>query len=179
MRYMVTTGKLAVATAALAVVLLGPGLDRTGAAMAAGGGVELREQVSITINPVKRGDVEAFDAWIAAFRTSVDTLIDEGKLSPADICAYRSWRVLGPSSTLRRASERRPDMVVNYLFVFDPLVNGAEYSMQSHLTTAMGEEESVKRIEAFQAMLADKPVSYLSDPLGITDVTDRSAQCDL
>lgn len=182
MRRIDSTGKTAaraVMATALAAMLLGTGFHRTGVATAAEGGVELRESVQITVNFVKLGDSEAFDAWIADFRANVETLIAEGKLSPTDICAYRSWRVLGPGETIRRFSQRRPETVAKYLFIFDPLVEGADYSLQAHLTTALGEEEAVKRIEAFQAMLSDKPETYLVDPLAAPDVIDRSAQCDL
>lgn len=182
MRRIDFTGKTAARTmmaTALAAMLLGPGFHRTGAAMAAEGGVELRQSVQVTVNFVKLGDSEAFDAWIADFRANVETLIAEGKLSPTDICAYRSWRVLGPVEGARRQSTIRPEIKARYLFIFDPLVSGADYSLQAHLTTALGEEEAVKRIEAFQAMLADEPETYLVDPLATADAIDRSTQCEL
>lgn len=169
----------AVIATAVAAMLLGPAFLLAGAAMASEDGVKLRKSVQVTVNHVKLGDSEAFDAWIAAFRADVETLIAEGKLSPTDICAYRSWRVLGPVEGARRQSTIRPEIVAKYLFIFDPLVSGGNYAMQGHLATALGEEKAVERMEAFQAMLADEPEIYLTDPLGAMDAIDRSAQCGL
>lgn len=164
--------------AAVAAMLPAPGFHRPGAAVAAEGGAELRESVQITVNYVKRRDLEAFDAWIADFRANVDTLIAEGKLSPRDLCAYRTWRVLGPFEQIRELTESRPDTVLKYLFIFDPLVTGASYSLKSHLTTALGEEEAIKRIEDFEALLADEAETFRGDPLAQADVSVRGDDCD-
>ena len=59
---------------------------------------ELETRSQIIVNHVKPEAHEAYEAWVADYRAVVEDLIAGGKLSPAQTCAFRSWRVNGRDS---------------------------------------------------------------------------------
>lgn len=119
--------------------------------------VRMLADVQLILNDVKSDQAEAFEAWLADYRAAVEGMIAEGKLRPADQRAYEHWRVLGPNPTTRELFTQRGDDHT-YIFIFDPLVHGANYSLQHHLTNALGADEAAARVQAFQAMLAREQV---------------------
>ena len=76
---------------------------------------------------------DAFRAWIAEFRSLVEAMIAEGRLSPTDTCAYRSWRVLGPDPA---------GLNQDFLFVFEPVIPIGNYLLQHYVDLALEPEQA-------------------------------------
>ncbi|MCC5984573.1 MAG: hypothetical protein JJU42_09435 [Rhodobacteraceae bacterium] len=101
-------------------------------------------------------DRAAFNTWIADFRAAVEAMINAGRLDPIDVCAYRSWRVLGPDAAGLNA---------DYIFVFDPVVPVAQYLLHHWLALALGPEEGAARMAAFTRMAQMKGDILFAAPL--------------
>lgn len=101
-------------------------------------------------------DRAAFNAWIAEFRAVVEARIDAGRLDPVDVCAYRSWRVLGPDAA---------GLSADYIFVFDPVVPVAQYLLRHWLALALGPEEGTARMAEFARMAQMKGDILYAAPL--------------
>lgn len=74
---------------------------------------------------------DEFRDWIARFRALVERQIARGLLSQTDICAYRSWRVLGPDAA---------GLNKNFLFVFEPVIPIGNYTIAYYLRQAPDDE---------------------------------------
>ncbi len=111
---------------------------------------------------------EAFIGWIADFRTAVEKLIGEGRLSPTDLCAYKSWRVLGPDAA---------GLNEDFVFVFEPVIPIANYSIRYYLTQALGDAETATRMMEFDRLASD-PETFYAAPLTKADAVDLGEVCE-
>jgi hypothetical protein len=132
--------------------------------------------VQFIINHVKPESREAYEAWVADYRAVVDTLIADGKMSPEQTCAFRSWRVLVPPAEMAELAVGA-GLPLDYVFIFDPLVEGVSYSLLDYLVAGLGEAEAQARLAAYQEMLAGEPDLFLATPSTDADALDRSALC--
>lgn len=135
---------------------------------------ELRSQ--FIVNQVKSDQREEYDAWVADYRALVEQLIAEGKMSPEETCAFRSWRVLVPPAEMAEMSEAA-GLPHEYVFIFDPIVDGVSYSLMDYLVAGLGEAEATAKITAYGEMLAGEPTLHLAAPMTVADAIDRSSVC--
>ncbi len=132
--------------------------------------------VQFIINHVKPESRAAYEAWVADYRTLVEKLIAEGKLSPAETCAFRSWRVLVPPAEMAELAVGA-GLPLDYVFIFDPLVDGVSYSLEDYLVAGLGEAEATAKLAAYQEMLASDPSLFVATPSTGADAVDRSSVC--
>jgi hypothetical protein len=128
------------------------------------------------VNSVKPEAREAYEAWVADYRALVEGLIADGRMSPEQTCAFRSWRVLVPPAEMAEMAVGA-GLPLDYIFIFDPLVDGVSYSLLDYLVAGLGEAEATARLTAYQEMLAGEPTLLLGAPLTGAAAIDRSAVC--
>lgn len=114
---------------------------------------------------------DEFRAWIAEFRTLVEKQIDEGKLSQTDICAYKSWRVLGPDPAGLNNS---------FIFVFEPVIPIANYLLSHYVSQALDAEATQQMMGRFSVMtLGTGPSIVYASPLDLAvDAIDLGELCE-
>lgn len=128
----------------------------------------LPRAVLVVTHKVAQKDREAFVKWIADFRAAVEKLIGKGSLSQADLCAYKSWRVLGPDAA---------GLNEDFIFVFEPVILIASYSIRYCLTQALVDAETSVRMTEFDR-LASKPKTFCTAPLTKADAVDLGEVCE-
>lgn len=112
---------------------------------------------------------DAFRAWIAEFRALVEGMIAEGRLSPTDTCAYKSWRVLGPDPA---------GLNDEFLFVFEPVIPIANYLLQHYIKLALEPDAADEMMARYVRMSADEPEVIYASPLTAADAVDLGEVCD-
>lgn len=133
-------------------------------------------RVQIIANHVKPEAREAYEAWVADYRTLVEKLIADGKMNAQETCAFRSWRVLVPPAEMAEMAVGA-GLPLDYVFIFDPIVDGVSYSLMDYLAAALGEAEATAKLTAYQEMLASEPTLLLAAPATSADAVDRSGVC--
>lgn len=113
---------------------------------------------------------DGFRAWIAEFRALVEKQIEAGLLSQTDICAYRSWRVLGPDAA---------GLNQNFMFVFEPVIPIANYSLQHYVDQALDDEAAAEMMARFHALTAnaESSIVYASPLDPAVDAIDLGEVC--
>ncbi len=114
---------------------------------------------------------EEFRAWISEFRALVEKQIDEGKLSQTDICAYKSWRVLGPDPA---------GLSESFIFIFEPVIPIANYRLAHYVSQALDPEASDKMMERFSVMTQGTgPAIVYASPLDLSvDAINLGEVCE-
>lgn len=121
----------------------------------------------IKVSPENRAE---FASWIADFRKAVDKLVADGRLSQTDLCAYKSWRVLGPDAA---------GLNEDFIMIFEPVIPIANYALRHYLELAYGEEEAAKRMDRYSELLAEEPKSIFAAPLDPSaDAVKGDPSCD-
>jgi hypothetical protein len=116
----------------------------------------LPRTVMITRHTVAPEHHDAFRQWIADFRLAIEDLVMQRKLSPIDLCAYKSWRVLGPDAA---------GLNEDFLFVFEPVIPIANYSLAHYLSLALPADEAQRRMDRYLEMSPDDPDVIYASPL--------------
>lgn len=159
-------GRILSAMMRLAVALLiASGVTAAAPAFGQSGLPRTVMMVTYKVAPENR---EALIRWIADFRAAVEKLIGEGKLSQTDLCAYKSWRVLGPDAA---------GLNEDFVFVFEPVIPIANYSIKYYLTQALGEAETDSRMVEFDRLVSNPTIFYAS-PLTKADAVDLGKVCE-
>lgn len=99
---------------------------------------------------------DSFREWIAEFRELAEAKIEEGRLSPTDMCAYKSWRVLGPDSA---------GLNEDFFFVFEPVIPIANYLLAHYVNLALDEEAAAEMMARWNAMADQDPDVIYASPL--------------
>lgn len=99
---------------------------------------------------------DAFRDWIAEFRVLAETMIEEGRLSPTDTCAYKSWRVLGPDPA---------GLNEDFFFVFEPVIPIANYLLAHYVNQALDAEAATQMMMRWNAMADQDPEVIYASPL--------------
>lgn len=111
---------------------------------------------------------DEFRDWLARFRALVERQIAAGRLSQTDICAYKSWRVLGPDAV---------GLNQNFLFIFEPVVPFANYSIPHYINQAP-EEERGRMFMEFRQMARSGGEPIYATPVDRTaDGVDLGEEC--
>lgn len=116
----------------------------------------LPRTVMITRHKVAPEQHDAFRQWIAEFRLAIEDLVMQRKLSPIDLCAYKSWRVLGPDAA---------GLNEDFLFVFEPVIPIANYSLAHYLSLALPADEAQQRMDRYLEMSPGNPDVIYASPL--------------
>lgn len=116
----------------------------------------LPRTVMITRHKVAPEHHDAFRQWIADFRLAIEDLVMQRKLSPIDLCAYKSWRVLGPDAA---------GLNEDFLFVFEPVIPIANYSLAHYLSLALPADEAQRRMDRYLEMSPQTPDVLYASPL--------------
>lgn len=157
------------AATALAALMLSPAafLARPGPAPAQTG---LPHIVMIATYKVPPEHHDGFRSWIAEFRELVEKQIDAGLLSQTDICAYKSWRVLGPDAAGLNQS---------FMFVFEPVIPIANYMLQHYVEQALDDAAAAEMMGRFHALTAnaDFSIVYASPLNPAVDAIDLGEVC--
>jgi hypothetical protein len=161
-----------VSTIAVAVALVAGSLGMAAPVLAQ----DDHPPVQFIINHVNPESREAYEAWVGDYREIVEKLIADGKMSPEQTCAFRSWRVLVPPAEMAEMAVGA-GLPLDYVFIFDPVVDGVSYSLYDYLVAGVGEAEAQARLTAYQQMLASEPDLFLATPSTQTDALDRSGVC--
>lgn len=132
-------GRLAVMVTAALTVSMAALLSRVPAAHAQEGVPYVAMIIPHHVDPELHDE---FRDWIARFRALVERQIARGTLSQTDICAYRSWRVLGPDAA---------GLNQNFLFVFEPVIPIGNYNIAHYINQAP-EEERGRLFQDFRRM---------------------------
>lgn len=111
---------------------------------------------------------DEFRDWIARFRRIVEAQIDAGRLDRIDMCAYKSWRVLGPDAA---------GMSDDFLFVFEPIMPIGNYNIGTYLSRAPdGEADGM--MERFREIAKiDENVIYATPLDRARDGVDLGEDC--
>lgn len=113
---------------------------------------------------------DEFRQWIADFREAVEKLIAEDRLSQTDLCAYRSWRVLGPDAA---------GLNEDFIFIFEPVIPIANYRLQHYLELAFGPAGAFERMARYHTMAPGDPGMLFAAPLNPeVDAIDLGAVCE-
>ena len=112
---------------------------------------------------------DAFRAWIAEFRALVESQIAEGRLSPTDVCAYKSWRVLGPDPA---------GLNQNFLFVFEPVIPIANYRLQHYIDQSLEPEAAREMMGRWSAIASPDPDLIYASPLTSADAVNLGEVCE-
>jgi hypothetical protein len=77
------------------------------------------------------------------------------KLSASEQRVFRQTRVMHPA-------QANPNGTYTYLFIMDPLIKGADYSIESLLKKMYGPKQGTDYFKLFTGALAGDNVSYMS-----------------
>ena len=99
---------------------------------------------------------DAFREWIAEFRALAEVSIADGKLSPTDMCAYKSWRVLGPDPA---------GLNKDFFFVFEPVIPIANYLLAHYVNLALDGPAAAEMMMRWNAMADQDPEVLYASPL--------------
>lgn len=116
--------------------------------------------VQILVTHVKPDRQTDFELWLHEYRLLVERLIAEDKLNDAEKRAYAGWRILAPDNETL-ALNQDAGLPLEYLFIFDPVVEGASYDLADYLRRGLGAEAAEQKIQQWRDLLA-KPQSVLS-----------------
>ncbi len=116
----------------------------------------LPRTVMITRHAVAPEHHDEFRQWIADFRLAIEDLVMQRKLSPIDLCAYKSWRVLGPDAA---------GLNEDFLFFFEPVIPIANYSLAHYLNLALPPEEAQRRMDRYLELSPGDPDVIYASPL--------------
>lgn len=160
---MMATGRLAAAMAVAVLTMTAT----PHAAQAQAGLPSVVMMVTYQIPPEQHDD---FRAWIAEFRTLVEKQIAEGRLSQTDMCAYKSWRVLGPDAA---------GLNQNFIFVFEPVIPIANYLLQHYVDQALDKDAARAMMTRWSLMNTHTPTVTYASPLNpAVDAIDLGAVCE-
>lgn len=120
--------------------------------------------VQILVTHVKPDRQADFELWLHEYRLMVERLIAEGKLSAGEQRAYAAWRILAPDNETL-ALNQDAGLPLEYLFIFDPVVEGASYDLADYLGRGFGADAAARKLAEWREMLAKSQTVLSGVPL--------------
>ncbi|GAB1487926.1 hypothetical protein MASR2M8_03680 [Opitutaceae bacterium] len=116
--------------------------------------------VQIFVNHVKADRQADFELWLHEYRLLVERMMGASELNEPEQRAYAAWRILAPDNETLALSANA-GLPLQYLFIFDPVVEGVSYDLRHYLERALTPAEAEAKMAALQQLMA-APQSILS-----------------